>query len=313
MQPDELERHLVESASQPYCETNVTIANKPTIWYVEYIPGTNERLRRRQDVLVGRSVHFRRTAPQADGPVLLHGGPYHNGLGFLHAGHGILGRELGSSPELPTSGRKITTVSVSVHNSDSDSSLQWMVTPHVTPGTDAENLLVREDHLAPVVLAVFLGVLLPLLLVHPRQQRLLGSGHALEAHLVQQTGSLSPRWAWRNLQDMTGHDEREFQMCEIAYPESEARWAIAEGGHHLCVQGLGQLAGPPEWVLVRQAVQGVEISENGTKQCGQAMEKADSHRLVNLDGLPVGFLGSTWPEAYMPLIMCWTVERDFFS
>ena len=58
---------------------------------------------------------------------------------------------------------------------------------------------------------------------------------------------------------MTGHDEREFQMCEIAYPESEARWAIAEGGHHLCVQGLGQLAGPPEWVLVRQAVQGVEM------------------------------------------------------
>jgi hypothetical protein len=141
-----------------------------------------------------------------------------------------------------------------------------MVTPHVAPGTHAENLLVREDHLAPIVLSVFPGVLLPLLLVHPRQQRLLGSGHAVEAQLEQQTASLSPRWARRHLQDMRRHDEREFQMCEIAYPESEANWAIAERGHHVCVQGLGQLARPPEWVFVRQAVQGVEVSENGTKQ-----------------------------------------------
>jgi hypothetical protein len=43
------------------------------------------------------------------------------------------------------------------------------------------------------------------------------------------------------------------------------------------------------------------------------MEKANSHRLVILDGLPGGFLASTWPEAYMPLIMYWTVEREIFS
>ncbi len=107
MQRDELERHLVESASQTYCETNVTVRNQANN---TYIPGTNERLRRLQDVLVGRSVHSRRTAPQADGAVLLHGGPHHDGLGFLHARHGVLGRELGSSPELPTSGRKTVTV-----------------------------------------------------------------------------------------------------------------------------------------------------------------------------------------------------------